>query len=58
MENKGLLTVLEVLAGRIKELESDLSYERIFRERAERDLVECEKEIDKLKDQLVLDNEL
>ena len=57
MEDKGLLTVLEVLAVRIKELESDLSYERMFKERAENDLVECKKEIDKLKDQLGLSNE-
>ena len=57
MEDKGLLTVLEVLAGRIKELESDLSYERMFKERTESELVECKKEIDKLKDQLVFGNE-
>lgn len=57
MEDKGLLTVLEVLAGRIKELESDLSYERMFKERAENDLVEYKKEIDKLKDQLGFGNE-
>ena len=58
MENKGLLlTALEVLAGRIKELENDLSYERMFRERAENDLVEYKEELNKLKDQLGLDNE-
>lgn len=57
MEDKGLLTVLEVLAVKIKGLESDLSYERMFKERAENDLVEYKKEIDKLKDQLGLSNE-
>lgn len=57
MEDKGLLTVLEVLAGRIKELENDLSYERMFKERAERDLAEYKEELNKLKDQLGLDNE-
>ena len=58
MEDKGLLlTALEVLAGRIKELENDLSYERMFKERAERDLAEYKEELNKLKDQLGLDNE-
>ena len=57
MEDKEIMTVLETLGKRIAELESDLSYERMFKERAENDLVEYKKEIDKLKDQLRLDNE-
>ncbi len=58
MEDKGLLlTALEVLAGRIKELENDLSYERMFKERAEGDLAEYKEELNKLKAQLGLDNE-
>ena len=56
-EDKEIMTVLETLGKRIAELESDLSYERMFKERAENDLVEYKKEIDKLKDQLRLDNE-
>lgn len=57
MENKEMMTVLETLGRRIRDLENDLNYEQILKNRAENDLVECKKEIDKLKDQLGLSNE-
>ena len=52
MENKEMMTVLETLGRRIRDLEIDLNYEQILKNRAENDLVEYKKEIDKLKDQL------
>ncbi len=57
MENKEMMTVLETLGRRIRDLESDLNYEQILKNRAENDLAEYKKEIDKLKDQLELNNE-